>query len=159
MNHCSIPLSDTNDLRYGISNDVSQVLNHNVSISYSQSCVSPQGNFRGISHVQQHGSKVQESDLWTNLFGHDSIFNNLQCGGIPPGDSHSTDMQNMEYGTMSGFSTGMSLGQPKLLAKFQTVTIMITHIVHQAQNAQQRLKIIVLIKIDPNEVALLHHRR
>ena len=36
---------------------------------------------------------------------------------------------------------------------------MLTHIVHQAQNVQQRLKITALIEIDPNGVAVLHHRK
>ena len=36
---------------------------------------------------------------------------------------------------------------------------MITHIVHQSQDAQQRLKIKFLIEIDPNEVVVLHHRK
>ena len=90
MNHCSVPLSYTNDLRHGMSNNVRQVLNHNVSSSSSQSCVSPQGNPRGIIHVQEHDNKVQESNLRTNPSGHDSIGNNLQRGVIPHGDSHPT---------------------------------------------------------------------
>ena len=77
MNHCSVPPSDTNDLRYGMSNNVSQVLSHNVKSSYSQSRVSPQGNPCGISHVQEHDNEIQESNLWTNPSRHDSIGNNL----------------------------------------------------------------------------------
>ena len=42
MNNCSVPPSDTKDLRHGMYNDVSQVLNTNVSSSYSQSDVSTQ---------------------------------------------------------------------------------------------------------------------
>ena len=109
MNHYSVPPSDTNDLRYGISIDVNQVLNQNVSSSYSQSCVLPQGNPCGISHVREHGNKVHESNLRTNSSDHYSIGNS----GIPYGDSHLTGIQNMEDGTMKSFSTSMSLGQPK----------------------------------------------
>ena len=36
---------------------------------------------------------------------------------------------------------------------------MINHIVHQAQDGQQRLKITTLIEIVPNGVAVLHHRK
>ena len=117
MNHCSVPPSDTNDLRHGMSNNVSQVLNHNVSSSYSQSCVSPQGNPRRISHVREYGNKVQERNLRTNPSGHDSIGNYLACGGIIHGDSHPKGMQNMEDSTMNSFSTGMSLGRPKTTCK------------------------------------------
>ena len=108
MNHCSVPPFDTNDLRHGIPNDDSQVLNHTVMSSYSQIRVSPQGNPRVISHVQEHNNKVQESNLRTNLSGYDSIGNNLQCGGIHHGDSHSTGIQNMEDGTMNSFSTSIN---------------------------------------------------
>ena len=84
-----------------MSNDVSRVPYHNGSSSYSPSCVSPQGNTRGISHAREHGNKVQESNLRINPSGHDSIGNNLQCGGIPHGASHPIYMQNMEDGTMN----------------------------------------------------------
>ena len=77
MNHCSVPTSDTNDLRHSMSNNIGQVLNHNVSSSYSQSCVSPQGNSRRISHVQEHDNEVQESNLRTIPSNYDSISNNL----------------------------------------------------------------------------------
>ena len=117
MNHCRVPPSDNNNLIHGMSKNVSQVLNHNVSSSYSQSCVSPQGNPRGISHVREHGNKVQESNLRTNPSGHDSIGNNLQCGGIPHSDSHPTAIQSMEHGTMNSFRTGMSLSRPKTTHK------------------------------------------
>ena len=53
MNHCSIQPPDTNDLIHGMSNNVSQVLNHNIKSSYSLSRVIPQGNPRGISHVRK----------------------------------------------------------------------------------------------------------
>ena len=96
-----------------MSNNVSQVLNHNVSSSYSQSRVSPQVNPRGISHVREHDNEVQESNLRSSSSIYDSISSNLQCGDIPHDDSHPTGMQNIEDGTMNSFSTGMSLGQPK----------------------------------------------
>ena len=70
--------------------DVMQVLNDNVGSSYSQSCVSPQGNPRIISHVREHNNNVQEINFRTNPSGHDSIGNNLQCDGIHHGDSHPT---------------------------------------------------------------------
>ena len=92
MNYCSVPPSDNNYLRYGMSNDVSQVLNHNISSSYSQSHVSPQDNLRGVIHVQEHGNEVQESNLRTNPSRNNSIGNSLQWGGIPHGDSHPTGM-------------------------------------------------------------------
>ena len=37
-------------------------------------------------------TKLRESNLRTNPSGHDSIGNNLQCGGIPHGDSHPIGM-------------------------------------------------------------------
>ena len=46
-----------------------------------------------------------------------------------------------------------------LLTKVQKITIMITHIVHQAQDVQQCLKITVLIEIDLNRIAVLNHRK
>ena len=61
----------------------------------------------------EHDNEVQESNLCTNLSGHDSIVNNLACDGMPHGDSHPPGMQNMEDGTMSSCSNGMSLGPPK----------------------------------------------
>ena len=95
-----------------MSNDVSQVLNHNIKSSYSQSHVSPQGNPRRTSYVRNHDNKVYESNLRTNLSGHDSIRNKITCGCIPHGDSHPTGMHNMEDGTMISCSTGMPLERP-----------------------------------------------
>ena len=106
-NHCSVQPSDTNDLRYGMYNDTSQVLNHNVKSSYSLSCVIPQGNTRRIIHVREYGNEVQERSLWTNCSGHESTSNNLFDGGISHGDSQQIGMQNMEDGTMSICSTAM----------------------------------------------------
>ena len=63
MYHCSVPPSNTNDLRHVSSKDVSQVLNHNVSSSYSYSRASPQDNPRGISNVREHDNEVQGSNL------------------------------------------------------------------------------------------------
>ena len=80
--------------------DISRVPYHNGSSSYYPSCVYLQGNPRRISHVQEHDNEVQENNLRTKPSGHDSIGNNLQCGGIPHGDRHPTGMHNMEYGTM-----------------------------------------------------------
>ena len=109
--------------------------------------------------MRGHNNKVQEISLRTNTSNHDSIGNKLQCGGIPHGDIHPTGMQNMEDGTMSSCSTVISLDQHKILVKAQTITIMITHVVHQASDIQQRHKITFLIEIDPNGVAVLHHRK
>ena len=78
-----------------MSNNISCVPYYDGSSSYYLSCVSPQCNPRGISHVREHGNEVQESNLWTNPSGHDSISNNLACGGIPHGASYPTGMQNM----------------------------------------------------------------
>ena len=72
---------------------------YNGCSSYYPSGVSQQDNPQGISHVRNHGNEVQESNHRTNCSGHDSIGNNLDCGGIPYGDSHPTGMQNMEDGT------------------------------------------------------------
>ena len=110
--HCSNQPSNTNDWRHGMSNNVSQVLNHNVKSSYSLSHVIPQDNPRGISHVREHDNKVQESNLRTNRSGHDSIVNNLTDGGMPHSDSRLTGMQNMDDSTMSSCSTFISLGPP-----------------------------------------------
>ena len=84
-----------------ISNNISRVPYYDVSSSYFPSSVFPQRNPHGIIHLQEHGNKVQESNIRTNPSGHDFIGNNLACDGIPHDDSYPTVMQNMEDGTMS----------------------------------------------------------
>ena len=111
-NNCSVQPSDTNDLRHGMSNNVSQVLNHNVKSSYSLSRVIPQGNPCGISHVRKYGNEVHKRNLRTKCSSHNSIGNNLGDGDIPHGNSHQTGMQNMDDGTMSSCSTIILLGPP-----------------------------------------------
>ena len=95
-----------------MSNDISQVPNHNVKSSYSLSHVISQGNPRRNSHVREHDNVVQESNLQTKPSDHNSIGNNLADGGISNGDSHPTGIQNMEDETMSSCSTVMLLGPP-----------------------------------------------
>ena len=60
-----------------MSNNLSKIPYHDGSSSYSLSYISPKDNPRGISHVREHGYKVQESNLWTNPSGHESIGNNI----------------------------------------------------------------------------------
>ena len=68
MNHCNVQPSDTNDWRHGMSNDVSQLLNDNISSSYSLSRFSPQGNPSGSSHVRKHDNKVHKHNLLKIFF-------------------------------------------------------------------------------------------
>ena len=75
-----------------MSKNFSYIPYYDGSSSYSQSGVSPQGNPREISYVQEHGNEVQESNLRTNSSDHDSTGNNLPCDGIHHSDSHPTGM-------------------------------------------------------------------
>ena len=78
-----------------MSKNASRVPHYDASSSYSLSDVNPQGNPRGISHVQKYNNEVQESNLRTNRSGHDSIGINLVYGCLPHDDSHPTGMNNM----------------------------------------------------------------